>query len=304
MRWWPESWEARWRPLTARERRTVTVGAVLAAAIVAFWIFAPSTGGESPAAEGEANREALLARLRAIVEQGPAVQEAWARARQEQVALRGRLLPETNPNVAGAALSRHVQQAAEASQMRLDRTLVAPAREAEGEGEGLREVIVEVDLSGDIHGLREFLYRIESPPPLLAVENLRITSVEAPAPGRTSGAEPPLRAQMSVAGFLSPSPPQGASPGRPAGTPSGAGGAGTGVTPTQPGGARPDTGGTRPGGAQPGPARTRPDTGNARRRPGTPRPPPAGTRPDTSPPEEEEPPARPEGTGGPPEGSP
>lgn len=198
MRWpeWPEALHPGGIGIGPRERRTVAVGGVLAVVLLAYGFLTAPAPPSDP--DVEAGRRALYARLTGLAAQGDRVHRSWERARSLEVELRERLLPGEKPSLAGVALSRLVRGMAERSAVEVERVSVGDARPL---GEGLEEVPVDVDMAGDVYGLREFFVELDDAGPTLSAANLRITSSAGTSLSEPGGDGPPLRIQMSIVGY-------------------------------------------------------------------------------------------------------
>ena len=181
--------------MTERDRRTLSIGGVGAVTLIAFWL---ALGPDQPAAGSETARADLLAEYRGVLAQASAIEEAWGRAQTAHAAMVRRLLPEANPVLAGAGLSRLISAMVQQSDVRLDRTALGAPQVLD---DGLVQVSLAVDLSADIHGLREFLTRVERAPQALNITSLRISALDGPSSAVRPGGEPPLRVQLSVVAY-------------------------------------------------------------------------------------------------------
>jgi hypothetical protein len=179
--------------LSDRERRTVVVGAALAAIIVAFWGFqaarSPDDGAPAP--------DDVYARFEALASQKEATRAALERARVQEARLAERLLGPNEAAVAAATLTALVEETARRSGVRIDQQL---ALEPETVAEALLAIPLQLSLSLDVLGLRQFLYELERTPPTLIVEDVTIASLTSGGGG--GGGMPPLQVQLTVKGLI------------------------------------------------------------------------------------------------------
>jgi Tfp pilus assembly protein PilO len=183
--------------LSEREMRTIGVGVAIAISIVAFWLV--SSRGDRDASAGDPTGAELYARLHQLAAQRETTERALAEAKAQETLLHQRLLSAGEPAVAGAELSSLVEQVAMESGVRLDQRRIGEASTVD---DALSAIPLEIMLSGDILGLRLFLYSLARTGKTLNVDNLVVASLAA---GTTVGARPsdapPLRVQMTVTGY-------------------------------------------------------------------------------------------------------
>lgn len=179
--------------LRDRERRTIVVGAALAALIIAFWAFgAVRSPRDEAATPGD-----VYARLAALAAQDEATRAALERARAQEARLAQWLLGPTDPAAAAAALSALVEETARRSGVRIDQQI---AEEPETVANALLAIPLRLTISLDVLGLRQFLYEIERSTTTLIVEDLTIASLTAG--GERPASSPPLQAQLTVKGLI------------------------------------------------------------------------------------------------------
>jgi len=182
--------------LSEREMRTIGVGVAIAISIVAFWLV--SSRGERDAAAGDPTDAELYARLHQLAAQRETTERALAEAKAQEALLHQRLLSAGEPAVAGAELSSLVEQVAMESGVRLDQRRIGEASTVD---DALSAIPLEIMLSGDILGLRLFLYSLARAGKTLNVENLVVASLAGTTVGARPSDAPPLRVQMTVVGY-------------------------------------------------------------------------------------------------------
>lgn len=160
--------------LSARERRTITVGIVVsvAALVVAF--------GAVPLANRWSQREALiassvdrLARLRALVASESELRNRVTARERGTFGARSVVAGRT-PALAAAALQSAVQSYALRSRVSVNRLDVAGAPDTAGTI--LPMIPASLQAVGDIHGVSEFLSLLETGTPVVEVREVTIVS--------------------------------------------------------------------------------------------------------------------------------
>lgn len=81
-------------------------------------------------------------------------------------------LPETAPPLAATALQQHVSQVIQSSGGSLNSSQILPATTEHG----FTRVAVRIQLTGDIGTLQKTFYSLESQPPMLFIDNVRVRS--------------------------------------------------------------------------------------------------------------------------------
>lgn len=161
--------------LSRRERSFVLAGAAVAALAlaVAFLVL--------PAADRWTAREAELAayrgrhaRLQALASSEDGLRRMLAERRREQAGTMGLLLAGATPALAASNLQALLQRYAEESLVQLNRVDVAGQPRADRPG--LVAVPVVLQGQGDIHGLVDFLYRLQHGQRLLVIEDMAINT--------------------------------------------------------------------------------------------------------------------------------
>jgi type II secretory pathway component PulM len=161
--------------LSGRERIVVSAGAAVAVLALATVLVV------LPAMDRWTTREAAItaarerhARLAGLVAAEPALRRALGERRSAQGGTMRLLLAGASPALAASNLQALLQQYAEESLVQLNRVDVAGALRSERPG--LASVPVLLQGQGDIHGLVDFLYRIQHGERLLVIEDLSINT--------------------------------------------------------------------------------------------------------------------------------
>lgn len=152
--------------ISARERRTVTWGAIVAAvALVVAYGVLPVARRWSAREEAIAVARDRVARLEGLVAAGPAA-STIPEAAGSALLVRGR-----TPDLAGAALQSALQELARTSRVSVSR-LEVQADSAEASSPGVR---ASLSATTDIYGLADVLARLNGHRPVLAATELTIT---------------------------------------------------------------------------------------------------------------------------------
>lgn len=211
------SLSARLQRLSSRERRVLVAGAVISVLIVL------ATTVVVPVADRWRDREAAIAaradqaaRLEALLA-GRSALEASAATLRDVRGRKGRaLLDGGTAALAGSSLQSLVRGYGERSRISIQR--LDPARSATSSGlaaapggasprgaeaeesvaSALRPVALTLTAAGDVYGLVDLLYYLQSGEKLLVVDDLRVTAVRAP---RTDAS---LSWTLRVRGFFAP----------------------------------------------------------------------------------------------------
>jgi hypothetical protein len=164
--------------LSARERRTVTLGAIVSVVALA------TTFGVIPfARRWSAREEAIaagrdrLARLEGLARHQREIGEA-VRARDERLAGSGqRLLAGRTPALAASALQTLLQGYADRSHVTISRLDVAGAPDSTASAQGA--IPATISAVGDIYGVSELLWQVRYGPRMLEVREMSVVSNSA-----------------------------------------------------------------------------------------------------------------------------
>lgn len=186
----------------------------MGALLLYTYAISPLLSGEGGgASELEAER-VLLAKYKKSI----AMEEVYRKALDEKkkmgIDLTGRLLSGSTTALAAAELSNLIRSYAEQSSVYINRENVNPAKEAGGH----QEVSLQLTITCDVIGLRDFLALISSSEKLLDVETLQVTSrvTRSKKPSRYTGrgrmtplmgeesTETELNITVVVSGYMTP----------------------------------------------------------------------------------------------------
>lgn len=168
------------RPPTPRERRTILVSSVLALLVLVPVRLLPAWR-----AHAEERRSAALetmvevAAAEAGIASLPWLRDSLVARRERYLALAPRLLTGESPGAAAASLTSLVSGAAQGARLRVGAARVRTDTASAG---GFVRVRVEIELTGDIHGLAALLRMLERGPQLLRVDRLAVSQPEPAAP--------------------------------------------------------------------------------------------------------------------------
>jgi hypothetical protein len=157
--------------ISAREKKFLIGGAILAAAVLVFYI-APLILPQDLSATVEA-KKGVLQRQRELIGQAEAIKARIAANQERLNAAMSRLLPGETPAQAGAALVKIVQGLADASQVDLTGKTNQPDQKLP---ENLTKVTVQLETNCNLEQLVRFLTAIENYEKFLKVDELFISS--------------------------------------------------------------------------------------------------------------------------------
>jgi hypothetical protein len=159
--------------LTQRDKRALVIGGIImiAAVLYTFGISPLITGDGNGSDEIDAERR-LLAKYRQTIAMEEEYQKAINERKEMGVDLSGRLISGSTPALAAAELSNLIRSFAEESNAHINRETVNPARETGSH----QKISLQLSITSDVIGLRDFLYMIQNDEKLLDVESLMVTS--------------------------------------------------------------------------------------------------------------------------------
>ena len=163
----------KWSTMTARERRTIAIGAlVLLPALLYIWAVRPYQTALSDARDQLAAERATLARERAAIataRQNPELQHIADSAMR---AMRPRLFEGKDDVMASAELASYLGDVAHGARVWLQDAGTRPATPA---AEGVRTLRVEIRAESDLLGTLMFLQALERGEKLVRVDRLDIS---------------------------------------------------------------------------------------------------------------------------------
>ncbi len=180
--------------------------------VIYMFLVSPLMTGNGNGTEDIQAERVLLARYKQTI----AMEEVYQRAMNERSLLgndlSGRLLSGSTPALAAAEMSNLIRSFAEESSARINRENVNPSKQTGSH----QKISLQLTITSDVIGLRDFLYLIQSHEKLLDVESLTVTSrvKNRRRPSRFSGgkkkATPPrenvtqveLNVTMVVSGYV------------------------------------------------------------------------------------------------------
>jgi hypothetical protein len=188
----------RWLTISARDRRTLLLGAsvigsliVLARGVPAWrgWV-SEARAGAHEQVRAAADADALLTRARAA-------RDTLAARNARYVALAPALVAGSTPAEASATLASLVSNAASLAGVKLGAVQLRPAADTAARRTFVR-IGVHADIVGDIAGITTLLASLEHGPLRLRVRDVTVTQPDAAAPGDRVEA---LRAELTVEGL-------------------------------------------------------------------------------------------------------
>jgi hypothetical protein len=178
----------------------VGAGAVISAlAIVLAYVILPFSRSWSDREAAIDAKTEQVARLQALLEsQGPLQERADALERIRDQRAR-RLLTGSTPALAASSLQMLIRDYAGRSRVRLERVDVD--RDMEAGEQGLTPVALQLTARGDIYGLVDFVFHLQSGEKVLAIDELRVS---AGAGGRIRGGAELLAWTIRLHGLYAP----------------------------------------------------------------------------------------------------
>jgi len=197
--------------LTQRDKRALQIGGVFMLGVVIYmFLVSPLMTGNGNGTEDIQNERVLLARYKQTIAMEEVYQRAMGERSLQGTDLSGRLLSGSTPALAAAELSNLIRSFAEESNAHINRENVNPSKQTGSH----QKISLQLTITSDVIGLRDFLYLIQSHEKLLDVESLTVTSrvKNRRRPSRFSGgkkATPPrenvtqveLNVTMVVSGY-------------------------------------------------------------------------------------------------------
>lgn len=183
------------RAPTPAERRTIIVSLALALLVLVAVRVLPAWRAHAEELRSSAVEvRAELAAAEASIAALPWLRDSLVVRRERYLALAPRLLTGESPGAAAASLASLVSGAAQGARMRVGSSRVRTDTAAAA---GFARVRVEVELTGDIHGLTALLRMLERGPQLLRVDRLSVTQ---PEPAGPADSPESLRVELAVEG--------------------------------------------------------------------------------------------------------
>jgi hypothetical protein len=182
--------------ISARERRTLTLGALLIGGLVAASWGVPSwLAWQRQARASAVELRAEVVRAEASLAALPQTLDSLEQRRQRFISLAPMLVGGDSPAAAAAALASLLSGAAAQAHVRLGATQVYVDSAYSGV---FTRVGVRGDATGDIRGVAALLSELEQGPKLLIIRGLSISQSE---PGATADRPEALRVEFAVEGL-------------------------------------------------------------------------------------------------------
>ena len=190
-----------WARLRSRDRRAITVGALVLVPALGFSLVArPYARARADLERRLDEQRALLGRELALVDAAGRLPTAMDAAARELARRRARLLPGRDGLSATAALVDVVGDEARRHSVLLE---AIESRQPEATGSGLLAVAIEVRGRGDLEGLLGWLRALESGARLLRVDGLTVGRTDAGAEAHAHDTETLLLA-ATIRGYVLP----------------------------------------------------------------------------------------------------
>jgi len=117
-------------------------------------------------------QQGLLAKYRRTIAMEELYRKALQQRKEQGIDVSGRLISGNTPALAAAELSSLIRKFAEDTNVHINRENVNPTKETGSH----QKISLQLSISSDVIGLRDFLYKIQSDEKLLDVESLTVNS--------------------------------------------------------------------------------------------------------------------------------
>jgi type II secretory pathway component PulM len=164
----------RYKRLDRRERIVVAAGAVISVvALSVAYLLLPFARNWTEREEAIEAKMEQVARLQALLENREALQEAVDGLEQSRDRRARRLLTGSTAALAASSVQSLMRSYAERSRVRLERVTVDPDQTPEEDG--LTPIRLQLTVRGDVYGMVDFLFYLQSGETLLVIDELQIT---------------------------------------------------------------------------------------------------------------------------------
>ncbi len=157
--------------ISTRERRFLIIGAVIAIAIIVFYL-APALMPQDLTATVESKKN-LLRRETELIAQEDGFKARIAQAQERLTKDLDRLLPGNNPSSAGPALQKILQDLADSQQVEISRKTILPEQKLQ---DTLSKVSVQLDVNCNLDQMVRLIAAIENYEKFLKIEELFVQS--------------------------------------------------------------------------------------------------------------------------------
>lgn len=159
--------------LTQRDKRALTFGGVLILGILLYlYVISPLLINNGNGSDEIDAQRRLLAKYRQTIAMEELYKSAIDQRKELGIDMSGRLISGNTPALAAAELSSLIRRFAEDTNVHINRENVNPAKETGSH----QKISLQLSISSDVIGLRDFLYEIQSDEKLLDVESLTVNS--------------------------------------------------------------------------------------------------------------------------------
>ena len=199
--------------LTQRDKRALTIGGVVILGVFLYlYVISPFLINNGNGSDEIDAQRGLLAKYRRTIAMEDRYQSALDQRKELGIDVSGRLISGHTPALAAAELSSLIRRFAEDTNVHINRENVNPAKQTGSH----QKISLQLSISSDVIGLRDFLYQIQNDEKLLDVESLTVNSRvtrrgKAGRYGRRGGSKPSfsvdetaveLNVTMVVSGYI------------------------------------------------------------------------------------------------------
>jgi type II secretory pathway component PulM len=178
--------------VTARERRVIAVGAVLALGVLVYYALGRLPDSEDLSQAVDLKKKMLLKQRETLA------REETYKSRLEQYRKlleqdKTHLLPGDNPNVAGAELQKILTDFADQSSVEITQKNILPSKRSE---DGIQKISVRIDTTCAAEQLVQFMAAIENYEKFLTIDELTVTGI------RGVQKKYEIRPSLTVSGYI------------------------------------------------------------------------------------------------------
>jgi len=177
---------------TARERKVIAVGAVIAVCVLAYYAVTLLPSGDDLSQAVEIKKKMLLKQRETLAREGT----YKTRLEQYEKVLERhatRLLPGDSANVAGAELQKILTELAEQSSVEITQKNILPAKKAQ---DGIQKISVRIDTNCSPEQLVQLITAIENYERFLTIDEFTVTGI------RGAQKKHELRPSLTISGYI------------------------------------------------------------------------------------------------------
>ena len=177
--------------VTAREKKIIAAGAILAVAVLIYYAATLLPNGDDLARTVDLKKKMLL-KQRESLSREETYQVRLENSRKHLKQGMTRLLPGDNPNVAGAELHKVLKEFADQSAVEITQKNILPAKKPEN---GIQKVSVRIETTCTPEQLVQFLAAIENYEKFLSIEEFTVAGIR-------SQRRYEIRPSLTISGYI------------------------------------------------------------------------------------------------------